>query len=162
MFFSQFLFPNRPSIPSINDYAKNRYHQDFRYHNVSCFVCIYLYHFWVYLFRFGGLMLEIYYNSKYLLKDNWNILNKYNLNKSKEKVKGVFSNLSNIYDRAFRKIAGKMSVSGVFLIRISPYSDLIRRDTEYSLNSGKHGQEKRQIQALFRLYYFVKSFTINV
>ena len=101
-------------------------------------------------------MLEIYYNSKYLLKDNLNILNKYNLNKSKEKVKGVFSTLPNIYDRAFRKIAGKMSVSGVFLIRISPCSDLIRRDTEYSLNSGKYGPEKLQIQALFRLYYFCK------
>ena len=41
----------------------------------------------------------------------------------------------------------KVSVFGVFLVRISPHSDRIRRETEYlsafSRNTGKCGPEKR-------------------
>ena len=46
-----------------------------------------------------------------------------------------------------------MSVFGVFLFRIFPHLDWIRRDTEYlsvfSSNAGKYGAEKIQIQAIF-------------
>ena len=50
-------------------------------------------------------------------------------------------------------IAWKVSVFGVFLVRIFPHSDWIRRDTEYlflfSLNAGKHRPRKLRIQKLF-------------
>ena len=49
--------------------------------------------------------------------------------------------------------AWKVSVFGVFLVRIFPHSDWIRRDTEYLLvfspNVGKYWQEKLRIRTLF-------------
>ena len=50
--------------------------------------------------------------------------------------------------------AREMSIFRVFLVRIFPHSDWIRRDTEYifvfSPNAGKYGPEKRPIRKLFR------------
>ena len=58
--------------------------------------------------------------------------------------------------------AWKLSVFGIFLVRILPHSDWIRRDiillSVFSPNTGKYGLEKLQIRALFmqciRLKYF--------
>ena len=48
--------------------------------------------------------------------------------------------------------AWKLSVFGVFLVRIFPHSDWIRRDIPYfsvfSLNAGKYGPEKLRTQTL--------------
>ena len=47
----------------------------------------------------------------------------------------------------------KVSVFGIFLVRISPHSDLIRRDTPFlsvlSRNAGKYRPEKLRIRTLF-------------
>ena len=49
--------------------------------------------------------------------------------------------------------ASKVSVFGVFLVRISPHLDWIRRDALYlsvfSPNGGKYGPEKLRIRTLF-------------
>ena len=49
--------------------------------------------------------------------------------------------------------AWKVSVFGVFLVRISPHLDWMRRDTPFlfvfSPNAGKYGQEKLRIRTLF-------------
>ena len=55
----------------------------------------------------------------------------------------------------------EVSVFGVFLVRIFPYSDWIRRDTPYlslfSPNAGKYGPEKLWIRTLFTQCVFVKN-----
>ena len=65
--------------------------------------------------------------------------------------------LDRYFFRVFRKFivsytAWKMSVFGVFLVRIFPHSDWIRKDTEYlsvfSQNAGKDGSEKLRIWTL--------------
>ena len=57
--------------------------------------------------------------------------------------------------------AWKVSVFGVFLDRIFPHSDWIRRDTEYlfifSLNAGKYQPEKLRVRTLFT-QCFAKAF----
>ena len=53
--------------------------------------------------------------------------------------------------------AWKASVFGVILVRISPHSDWIRKDTPYlsvfSPNAGKHGAASLRIQTLFTQCY---------
>ena len=48
----------------------------------------------------------------------------------------------------------KVSIFGVILVRISPHTDWIRRDTEYlsvfSPNAGKYGPEQLRIGTLFK------------
>ena len=50
--------------------------------------------------------------------------------------------------------AWEVSVFGIFLVRIFPYSDLMQTDKEYlsvfSPNMGKYGPEKLQIRTLFK------------
>ena len=41
-----------------------------------------------------------------------------------------------------------MSLFGVFLVRIFPHSDWIRRDTVFNSNAGKYGQKKLGIETL--------------
>ena len=68
--------------------------------------------------------------------------------------------------------AWKVSLFGVFLVRIFPHSDWILRDTEYffvfSPNAGKYGPEKFRIRTLFTQWeavvrrYSVKKLLCNI
>ena len=63
------------------------------------------------------------------------------------KVKQTFS------EGSTHALCKKVSVFGVFLVRVFPHSEGIRRDTDYlavfSANARKHGPEKLQIRTLF-------------
>ena len=65
--------------------------------------------------------------------------------------------------------AWKVSIFGVFLVRIFPHSDWIRWDTlskfspnsVFSPNAGKYGPEKLQIRTLFTQWYLTFSLPLS-
>ena len=68
----------------------------------------------------------------------------------------------NFKNRTIKCTAQKTSIFGVFLVRIVPHPDWIRRDTlhlyKFILNAGKYGPEKLRIRTFFTQWRYAEAY----